>query len=80
MTAILAILSKVWGFITSKGGEYIGIALAALGAYVTIKKSGENVVKMAEMEETLKDVQIKKQIIDSNANVDAVTKLQDWKR
>lgn len=67
-----AILIKIWGFLSTKVAEYIGIALAVLGTYAAIKKSGENVVKLAETEQTLKAVEVKNDVeISVNAASDS---------
>lgn len=84
MTAILAILSKVWGFITSKGGEWLGIGAAILASVAVVRKSGADSVRMKQDEQTLKDVGIKNEIdtkIDNMSDADAVNELHSkWRR
>lgn len=59
---MIAILTKIWAFLSSKAGEYIGIALAALGAYAAIKKSGETAIRLKEEANTLKSVGVKQDV------------------
>lgn len=81
MTAILAILSKIWGFITSKAGEWVGISAGILTALALVRKSGADAVRTSDMKETLKDVEVKNAIDNNNANVDAVSILHDkWQK
>jgi hypothetical protein len=79
---MIAILTKIWGFLSTKAAEWIGIALAALGTYAAIKKSGENVIELAEEKKTLEGVRIKDEIntnVDNLSNTAVDKQLSEWK-
>lgn len=77
----MAILTKIWGFISGKAGEWIGIGAAVLASVAFIRKSGADSVKLSQDEQTLKDVGIKNEIEHSNSNINAANELRkSWEQ
>lgn len=81
---MLIILQKIWVFITSKAGEWLGIGAAILGALAIVQKSGADSVRSSELKKTLKEVRIKDEIdarIDGMSDADAINELRNkWRQ
>ncbi len=78
---MVAILTKIWTFLSSKAAEWLGIGAVILSALAMVRKSGANSVRNSEMKETLKDVEIKNEIDANNSIIDANTELHSkWEK
>ncbi len=68
---MITILTKIWGILSGKVGEWLGIAAAILTSIALIRKSGADSVIMRNQAQTLKNVEVKNEVENS------ISKLSD---